>query len=104
MEPSEFDKRAPMGFQGMRGKKEGYKRTNMGFVGMRGKRNVNGFYEIADYHDSPKSLGTYTRIILFIINQKFFFTFHYIKILFLLILCFMDRKIFFIKLFNIFHK
>ncbi|XP_066586564.1 tachykinins isoform X2 [Prorops nasuta] len=41
----DFDKRAPMGFQGMRGKKtqdgeEFYKRAPMGFQGMRGKKSL----------------------------------------------------------------
>lgn len=36
----DFDKRAPMGFQGMRGKKDSDKRAPMGFQGMRGKRSV----------------------------------------------------------------
>ncbi|XP_032685821.1 tachykinins-like isoform X3 [Odontomachus brunneus] len=36
----DFDKRALMGFQGMRGKKDSDKRTSMGFQGMRGKRNM----------------------------------------------------------------
>lgn len=41
----ETNKRAPMGFQGMRGKKallddEYYKRAPMGFQGMRGKKSV----------------------------------------------------------------
>lgn len=44
----EYDKRAPMGFQGMRGKKtaiasvldEYYKRAPMGFQGMRGKKSL----------------------------------------------------------------
>lgn len=36
----DFDKRAPMGFQGMRGKKDSDKRAPMGFQGMRGKRNT----------------------------------------------------------------
>lgn len=58
VDSSEFGKRAPVGFQGMRGKKDGCKR-DMRFVGMRGKRNVPGFYDINDYHDSPKSLGNY---------------------------------------------
>lgn len=39
MEPSSLDKRALMGFQGMRGKKDYDKRAPMGFQGMRGKRN-----------------------------------------------------------------
>lgn len=41
MDPDmDFDKRAPMGFQGMRGKKDSDKRAPMGFQGMRGKRNT----------------------------------------------------------------
>jgi len=41
----DYDKRAPMGFQGMRGKKailedEYYKRAPMGFQGMRGKKSL----------------------------------------------------------------
>lgn len=39
-DPLDFDKRAPMGFQGMRGKKDSDKRAPMGFQGMRGKRNT----------------------------------------------------------------
>lgn len=41
----DFDKRAPMGFQGMRGKKDTDKRAPMGFQGMRGKRNVGQRFE-----------------------------------------------------------
>lgn len=41
----DFDKRAPMGFQGMRGKKDTDKRAPMGFQGMRGKRNVGHRFE-----------------------------------------------------------
>jgi len=37
---TDFDKRALMGFQGMRGKKDSDKRAPMGFQGMRGKRSV----------------------------------------------------------------
>lgn len=43
--PEDINKRAPMGFQGMRGKKasfddEYYKRAPMGFQGMRGKKSL----------------------------------------------------------------
>lgn len=41
----DFDKRAPMGFQGMRGKKDTDKRARMGFQGMRGKRSVGQRFE-----------------------------------------------------------
>lgn len=40
MNPVDFDKRARMGFQGMRGKKDSDKRALMGFQGMRGKKNM----------------------------------------------------------------
>lgn len=40
MDPMDSDKRALMGFQGMRGKKDSEKRAPMGFQGMRGKRNM----------------------------------------------------------------
>nr|KAF7423088.1 hypothetical protein H0235_008371 [Vespula pensylvanica] len=42
----DYEKRAPMGFQGMRGKKDGDKRAPMGFQGMRGKRNIVQLYGI----------------------------------------------------------
>lgn len=46
IDPSmDFDKRAPMGFQGMRGKKDTDKRAPMGFQGMRGKRSVGQRFE-----------------------------------------------------------
>jgi len=54
MDPMDFDKRAPMGFQGMRGKKDSDKRAPMGFQGMRGKRNmVQRFGSDADF--GPRS-------------------------------------------------
>lgn len=40
VDPLDFDKRVPMGFQGMRGKKDSDKRAPRGFQGMRGKRNT----------------------------------------------------------------
>jgi len=45
VDPLDFDKRAPMGFQGMRGKKDSDKRAPMGFQGMRGKRNTGEQFE-----------------------------------------------------------
>lgn len=52
VDPADYEKRAPMGFQGTRGKRwDGDKRGSMGFVGMRGKRNVPGIYDNGDgYH------------------------------------------------------
>ncbi|XP_070155338.1 tachykinins isoform X1 [Polyergus mexicanus] len=56
--PGEWEKRAPMGFQGMRGKKSLFdeieeleKRTIMGFQGMRGKKNA--FENYVDYYMNP---------------------------------------------------
>ncbi|XP_035719118.1 tachykinins-like isoform X1 [Vespa mandarinia] len=46
LDPIDYEKRAPMGFQGMRGKKDSDKRAPMGFQGMRGKRNVIQLYGI----------------------------------------------------------
>ncbi|XP_017752255.1 PREDICTED: tachykinins isoform X2 [Eufriesea mexicana] len=53
--PEDTNKRAPMGFQGMRGKKsslddEYYKRAPMGFQGMRGKKSLE---EILDEIKKP---------------------------------------------------
>lgn len=50
----EYDKRAPMGFQGMRGKKDDYdinwdKRAPMGFQGMRGKKDIIQLMPGSDY-------------------------------------------------------
>lgn len=58
----ELDKRAPMGFQGMRGKKhDNYddddyyyseKRAPMGFQGMRGKKSASNPYDdVVSYYD-----------------------------------------------------
>uniref|UniRef100_A0A0C9RQT7 Atk_0 protein n=1 Tax=Fopius arisanus TaxID=64838 RepID=A0A0C9RQT7_9HYME len=47
-DPDGYKKRAPMGFQGVRGKRDEDKRGSMGFVGMRGKRNVGGIYGAED--------------------------------------------------------
>lgn len=46
MEPTALDRRAPMGFQGMRGKKNYDKRAPLGFQGMRGKRNTGRGFAI----------------------------------------------------------
>lgn len=40
MDTMDFDKRAPMGFLGMRGKKDYDKKVPMEFQSMRGKRNT----------------------------------------------------------------
>lgn len=53
----DFDKRAPMGFQGMRGKKDTDKRAPMGFQGMRGKRNGQRFETGMDF--GIRSLNEY---------------------------------------------
>lgn len=55
----DFDKRAPMGFQEMRGKKDTDKRAPMGFQGMRGKRNVGQRFETGMDFGSPRSLNGY---------------------------------------------
>ncbi|XP_020300426.1 tachykinins isoform X2 [Pseudomyrmex gracilis] len=56
--PADWEKRAPMGFQGMRGKKalleELEKRAVMGFQGMRGKKDT--FENYVDYYMEPSSL------------------------------------------------
>ncbi|XP_023288016.1 tachykinins isoform X2 [Orussus abietinus] len=41
MDLSDYEKRALMGFQGMRGKKDSDKRAPMGFQGMRGKKDLD---------------------------------------------------------------
>lgn len=73
---ADYEKRAPMGFQGMRGKKDNSKV----FTGMRGKRNIPNIYEVDDeaddYHPRlPMNLlGQYLSSILkkaiFTINMK----------------------------------
>lgn len=56
MDPLDFDKRAPMGFQGMRGKKDSDKRAPMGFQGMRGKRNMpQRFGTDTDFETRPST-------------------------------------------------
>lgn len=54
IDPAVYDKRAIMGFQGMRGKKDSAdKRTPMGFQGMRGKRTT-----VADVYDASSKLAS----------------------------------------------
>lgn len=56
----EYEKRAPMGFHGMRGKKEDYdsKRAPMGFQGMRGKKDLQDeTYRINTDFDKRAPMG-----------------------------------------------
>lgn len=58
--PGDINKRAPMGFQGMRGKKasfddEYYKRAPMGFQGMRGKKSLEEVRQTVNFEFRDQS-------------------------------------------------
>lgn len=76
--PEETNKRAPMGFQGMRGKKaslddEYYKRAPMGFQGMRGKKSLEevGKQRTLNFEDHLKSVTRGKEILLFTRLHRF---------------------------------
>lgn len=58
MNVMDFDKRVPMGFQGMRGKKNSDKRVIMDFQDMRNKRNKEPRFGIGTVFKT-RSLGGY---------------------------------------------